>query len=186
MSVLFALLTTLTGCVHISKFARKFGLGTHCMPCPSVSEACQTRHLPVQIFDSSCLAKICLFALASWKIWVRIFDQDRCQLASIRSGENSSLREPSRLLLPCKSTGHTNFLQAPALQLKINQSKVDFSTLLFRYLQAHALHSHRVLKGTYGELERLFFFCNKQNYFISKQNNLGERKVSLDFYFYIC
>ena len=32
-----------------------FGLGTHCMPCPSASEACQARHLPVQIFVSSLL-----------------------------------------------------------------------------------------------------------------------------------
>ncbi len=30
--------------------------------------------------------------------WVRISDQDRCQLASIRSGRNSSRSEPSRFL----------------------------------------------------------------------------------------
>jgi len=30
------------------------------------------------------------------------------------------------------------FLQASALQSKINQSKVDFSTLLFLHIQAHA------------------------------------------------
>ena len=49
--------------------------------------------------------------------WVRIFDQDRCQLASIRSGENSSQSEPSCLLLQRKSTGHLLLFKASVTDL---------------------------------------------------------------------
>ena len=49
--------------------------------------------------------------------WVRIFDQDRCQLASKRSGENSSRSEPSRMLLCGKSTGHLLLFEASETDL---------------------------------------------------------------------
>ena len=51
--------------------------------------------------------------------WVRIFDQDRCLLASMRSGENSSRSEPSRLLLHRKSTGHLLLFKAKPSHLYI-------------------------------------------------------------------
>ena len=77
---------------------------------------------------------------------VRIFDQDRCRLASVRSGENSSFGEPSRLLLPCKVRSLYLFHTLLYYNQKAKLSKAEFQpcflisyeTEPLVYIQAHA------------------------------------------------
>ena len=94
--------------------------------------------------------------------WVRIFDQDRCQLAHKRLDENSSQSEPSRLLLRCKSTGHYNFLQSSASQSKINQSKAENRPCFLLYTNTRpTTRKHKVYHFISKLHKRPFCLCSR-------------------------